>query len=163
MKTTTVPAEVDEDGNMISPELQMDMINYTGLFPYLIAGYQELSARVSTLEAQPAATDQAKMLQTNPDYEQNVKLTNTPTPILYQNTPNPHKGECTIKYFVPQFNANCEVQFFDMYGNAIHTEPVTQTGIGQLNIDVHNLASGSYSYALVIDGVVVATRIMIKE
>ncbi|MBL7942464.1 MAG: T9SS type A sorting domain-containing protein, partial [Flavobacteriales bacterium] len=84
-------------------------------------------------------------------------------PILFQNTPNPHKGTCVIRYFVPSLNQKAEVQFFDMYGQWLRTVPITSEGMGQLNIDATDLASGSYAYSLVIADKVIDTKVMIKE
>ena len=84
-------------------------------------------------------------------------------PILYQNTPNPHNGQCTIRYYVPEFNSTCEVHFFDNYGNLVKAVSIATTGMGQLNVDAQDLSAGSYTYALIIDGEVVAARMMLKK
>jgi hypothetical protein len=40
---------------------------------------------------------------------------------------------------------------------------IANTGMGQLNVDANDLSAGSYTYALIIDGEVVATRMMLKK
>jgi hypothetical protein len=90
----------------------------------------------------------------------NIELANSA--ILYQNTPNPFGDGTTIKYFVPE-NANAQIIFNDNFGNQIQTYNITENGIGQLNVDATKLASGIYTYSLIINGKVIDTKKMIRN
>jgi hypothetical protein len=48
------------------------------------------------------------------------------------------------------------------FGNQLKTFAVNTTGAGQLNVASANLAPGTYSYSLIINGTVVDTKKMIK-
>jgi hypothetical protein len=48
------------------------------------------------------------------------------------------------------------------FGNQLKNFAVTETGAGQLNITSANLAPGTYSYSLLVNGKVVDTKKMIK-
>jgi sugar lactone lactonase YvrE len=76
--------------------------------------------------------------------------------------PNPFAAGVTIKYYVPEGTTNAQVIFYDEFGNQLKTFAVTETGAGQLNITSANLAPGTYSYSLLVNGKVIDTKKMIK-
>jgi type IX secretion system substrate protein len=76
--------------------------------------------------------------------------------------PNPFAEGVTIKYFIPENTTNAQIVFYDEFGNQLNTFAVSTTGAGQLNIASSNLAPGTYSYSLIINGKVVDTKKMIK-
>ncbi len=82
--------------------------------------------------------------------------------IIYQNAPNPFGDGTMIKYFIPENTTNAQVIFYDELGNQLKNFAVSETGAGQLNINSANLALGTYSYSLIINGKVVDTKKMIK-
>ena len=76
--------------------------------------------------------------------------------------PNPFAEGVTIKYFVPENTTNAQVIFYDELGNQLKTFTIAEAGAGQLNVGAANLANGTYSYSLIINGKVVDTKKMIK-
>ena len=82
--------------------------------------------------------------------------------LIYQNSPNPFGDGTMIKYYVPEGTSNAQVIFYDEFGNQLKTFSVIETGAGQLNLTAANLAPGTYSYALLINGKAVDTKKMIK-
>jgi hypothetical protein len=82
--------------------------------------------------------------------------------IIYQNAPNPFGDGTMIKYFIPENTANAQIVFYDELGNQLSTFAVITTGAGQLNIASANLAPGTYSYSLIINGKVIDIKKMIK-
>jgi hypothetical protein len=92
-----------------------------------------------------------------------VKLTNETSAVLFQNTPNPHKGECVIRYFLPENSGVAEIQFFDVQGSILKIIPLNQKGLGLINLDAKDLANGLYTYALIVDGSAVDMKKMVKE
>lgn len=162
------PTHFDSDGNIDSESFSYKGLNYIELIPILIGGFQEQQAQISSLTEQlNACCSDVKSLNLPIDEETQVVLKNVSDenqkPILYQNTPNPHGGQCSIRYFVPESNSACEIHFFDNYGNLVKAISIPAKGMGQLNVDAQDLSAGSYTYALVIDGEVKATRVMLKQ
>jgi trimeric autotransporter adhesin len=82
--------------------------------------------------------------------------------IIYQNAPNPFGDGTMVKYFIPENTINAQIVFYDEFGNQLNTFSISTTGAGQLNIASTNLAPGTYSYSLIINGKVVDTKKMIK-
>lgn len=81
--------------------------------------------------------------------------------ILFQNSPNPFGYGTIIKYFVPD-NTNAQIIFYDEFGRKLKEFKVEEKGMGQVNISAINLASGVYSYSLIVNEKVVDTKKMMK-
>ena len=79
---------------------------------------------------------------------------------LLQNAPNPFINNTRIEYFVPRNMGSAVIELRDIKGALIASYPV-QPGKSSLNIDRNNLDAGSYLYALVVDGQMVDTKVMI--
>lgn len=175
VKQFTIPAEIDGEGNVITNEVTFKGVNYTEIIPYLIGAINEQQVQIEVQSTQitelTVAMSQccAAILEERSDEEQSsfhqkdIKLLNQLQPILYQNQPNPNKGLCTIKYFLPEESSDSEIQFFDHYGNLLRIVPITQTGMGQINVDASDLVSGIYSYVLFVHGEIIDTKKMMKE
>ena len=82
--------------------------------------------------------------------------------VLNQNQPNPFAEQTIITYSIPQTANNAQILFYDTNGSLINTVNITSKGNGQLNVYANDLTNGTYSYTLVIDGNIVATKKMIK-
>ena len=80
---------------------------------------------------------------------------------LEQNTPNPSNGSTTIRYYLPGEVSSASIVVSDMKGIVIKNIPLTKKGSGQINIDRGILASGTYSYSLLVDGKQIDSRLMI--
>lgn len=84
-------------------------------------------------------------------------------PMLGFASPNPNTGAVFIDYFIPQdITVSVEILFTDASGGLVNSVPVKHTGSGRLNIDIHALSQGVYQYTLVIDGVAISTKRMIR-
>jgi hypothetical protein len=94
---------------------------------------------------------------------QDITLSSTNAPLLYQNIPNPFSTGTKINYYLPQDALGASIVFYDNYGNQIKIVQLNQTGNGTLNITPDNLSNGIYSYSLVVNGNVIATKRMIIE
>ena len=53
--------------------------------------------------------------------------------------------------------------FYNNDGKLIQSVELTQRGQGQLNVFAQDLTSGMYSYTLVVDGRIFATKKMVKQ
>ena len=93
-----------------------------------------------------------------------IELANNSQPILYQNEPNPFGDNTIIRYFIPEnTKGNAFIVFYDMYGKELKKTDVTTKGFGNINANTENLASGIYSYSLIVNERVIDTKKMIKQ
>ena len=151
------PGTYSEEGEYLGGSMDLLGINYIEIIPLLVKAIQEQQAMID------ACCSDAKSLQQNgPDHHMDLKLENKAAPMLFQNMPNPHQGQCIIKYFLPADQASYELQFFDQFGNLIRIVELNEKGLGQINLDASSLASGIYSYALMSDGKVLDVKKMVK-
>jgi hypothetical protein len=56
-----------------------------------------------------------------------------------------------------------QIQFNDGQGKLIKTVDISERGNGQLNVFANDLSSGVYTYTLVADGQIIATKRMVKQ
>ena len=80
---------------------------------------------------------------------------------LWQNAPNPASQNTMINYYLPQTTGSAFIKVIGMNGETIKTIPINGSGNGQLSIQTTQLASGSYTYSLFVDGNIVDTKKMI--
>jgi trimeric autotransporter adhesin len=102
--------------------------------------------------------------QFNSETTLQVELANNNQPILYQNEPNPFGGNTVIRYFIPaDVTGNIYIVFYDMYGKELNKTEITTNGLGNINATTENLASGIYSYSLIVNDKIIDTKKMIKS
>ncbi len=80
---------------------------------------------------------------------------------LYQNAPNPSNQNTIINYYLPQTAGSAMITVTGINGETIKSISLNGNGNGQLSIQTAQLASGSYSYTLIVDGNIVDTKKMI--
>lgn len=91
----------------------------------------------------------------------NAKSTMGDTPVLEQNVPNPFAQSSYIKFYIPSTGKSAMLTITDLNGKTIKVFSNLQPGFGTVSIDHRLLPSGTYQYALLIDGKVIDTRQMI--
>jgi hypothetical protein len=140
-------------------------VTYTALIPVLIAAMQEQQTQISAQNEE--IQNLKKVLDSGAapvGTIDNITLSDRANVIvLNQNTPNPFAESTVITYDIPQDFAKAQIIFSDVNGVAIKTVDVLKKGPGLLNVYANDLTNGSYSYALVIDGTVVASKKMVKQ
>lgn len=95
---------------------------------------------------------------------QKIKLESIePNIILYQNEPNPFNNNTIIRYFLPENAVDAKLVFHDEYGREIGSELLNTKGYSQISVDGERLASGIYTYSIVINGQVVTSKRMVKN
>jgi hypothetical protein len=174
VKEVVQPEVLDTAGNVVNAALTFKSLKYEAFIPILIQSVKELGQsnaqkdsvinslndRLTLLESAVTQCCQqnggAKIVNTI-----NVELSNDA--VLYQNIPNPFGEETTINYFIPENTGNAKIIFFDMYGQSMKDVQLTTTGSGNIHVDSKNLASGIYSYSLLIDGKIIDTKKMVKS
>jgi len=93
-----------------------------------------------------------------------VELANNTQTILYQNEPNPTDGSTVIRYFIPEnVTANAYVIFYDMYGKEVNKLEIKDKGFGKIEANTENLASGIYSYSIIVSDKTIDTKKMLKS
>ena len=92
-----------------------------------------------------------------------IELNNGTSIILNQNVPNPFAETTVFTYTVPNSVKDAQIVFYDATGNMIKSVVIPERGNGQINVYGSDLSSGSYTYSLIADGQVVATKKMIKQ
>src|SRR3972149_1700084 len=83
--------------------------------------------------------------------------------VLNQNQPNPFKEQTTITYEIKTDFSNAIIFFTDMKGEVINEVQITEKGKGQLNVCASDLSSGIYTYTIVVDGITIDTKKMVKQ
>ena len=84
-------------------------------------------------------------------------------PVLTCSSPNPFGDGTIIRYFVTEKSATASMIFYDEFGNKIKSVELPHKGQNaELNLSTSNLSSGIYSYSLVVDGKITATKNMVK-
>jgi Secretion system C-terminal sorting domain len=74
---------------------------------------------------------------------------------LQQNQPNPFSQATIIRYAIPQ-GANAEIKVYDAAGRLVKNMKATESGQAQIN--AYDLSAGTYTYTLIVDGKVAASK-----
>lgn len=82
-------------------------------------------------------------------------------PKLYQNAPNPGKGETIVKYYLPKEANNASIGIYNISGQLIKNIPLREKGNG--SIILNGIRGGSYVYTLSVDGKNIDTKKMMIQ
>jgi hypothetical protein len=123
----------------------------SGILPFL--------CQISNSSIQPTQ----EVFQEQLKNEINVQLSSKNTIILNQNVPNPFAEQTQISYSIPETVKKAQIHFYDANGKLINSVEVQERGLGQLNVFANDLSTGVYTYTLVADGQIVATKKMMKQ
>jgi hypothetical protein len=123
----------------------------SGILPYLC----QLSN--SAIQANtPAAQEEVRKNLT-------VTLNNRNAIVLDQNVPNPFAEQTIINFSIPETVQKAQIHFYDANGRFMNSVEVTERGLGSITVFGSDLSTGVYTYTLVADGQVVATKKMMKQ
>jgi hypothetical protein len=153
-------------------------VNYIGLIPFLISGFQEqeeilnnlqneveqIRAENEWLREQVESLSAAMNDGTNPNNlkSQHGAEGNTENrPVLYQNNPNPFSQETRIHYFLPETSGNASLIIYNLQGQEIASYSLKQKGEQDCVIQGSELMAGMYVYTLIVDNQIVDTKRMI--
>ncbi|MEZ4923535.1 MAG: tail fiber domain-containing protein [Crocinitomicaceae bacterium] len=92
----------------------------------------------------------------------NVELTEENNIVLDQNVPNPFAEQTVINYSIPETVQRAQIHFYNESGQLIKSVDIPERGLGSLNVFGADLSTGIYTYTLVADGLIVATKKMQK-
>lgn len=142
-------------------------LRYSEFVVPLVKAAQELSAKQEELEAEnkklkeenEAIKERLDKLEAMLTRSSNTTLSLS-SARLEANMPNPFKGTTVIRYYVPEEAAAARLVITDMKGAIVKTTLLNK-GNGQVSINSHALAAGTYTYSLWVDGKQVETRQMV--
>ena len=121
----------------------------------------DLKSRIEKLEAmmntQQSVTAQDQSVISN----MAVKISSSATAALGQNMPNPFNRTTTINYTLPQQFSTAKIIITDNAGRSMKEIKVSGTGKNSLAVDASTLTSGTYYYALYIDGKLIGAKQML--
>lgn len=92
-----------------------------------------------------------------------VTLNNRSAIVLDQNVPNPFAEQTVINFSIPETVQKAQIHFYDGNGRFMNSVEVTERGLGSVTVFGSDLSTGVYTYTLVADGQVVATKKMMKQ
>lgn len=153
-----------------SEVIHFKALNYIELIPVLIKGMQEQQQSIEQLkqinQQQQEQIDQLKnLIETklgNADAS-NIQTATLSSAFLSQNVPNPYKNGTTISYNLPAKFSSAQIIITDNGGKVLKQINVSGAGKGSVNIGASSLSSGSYNYALWIDGRMIDSKQMILQ
>jgi hypothetical protein len=92
-----------------------------------------------------------------------IELVNTNSIILQQNLPNPFSESTLINYNIPAEVSEAKLLFYDLNGHIIKELIIEERGESKLTVYGTNLKTGIYTYSLIADGELIATKKMVKK
>jgi hypothetical protein len=165
-------------------------LNYQAIIPILTQGIKEqqhvihtqdsvitdLNNRLTTLEnclsgilpflcqlSNSSIQQNDEQTQQNIIKELKVQLDNSQSIVLGQNVPNPFAEQTVIEYFIPEAVKQAQIIFYNQTGQIINTVDIEEMGNGRLTVFANDLSTGIYTYTLVADGQVIASKKMVKK
>ena len=137
-------------------------LRYADFVVPLVKAVQELSQKNDDLQKQ---INELKSLittftQNNHPLQPAGSVTLSPA-ILAQNNPNPFTSITAISYELPQQFTKAKIILSDKSGTTLKQMDISGSGKGVLHLDAATLASGVYSYSLIINGQSISTKQMI--
>ncbi len=169
---TVIPQLVRTSNNGIKS------VAYSELIPYLVSAIQEQQKQIqkmdSTIQAlsqnvasccSNSAARQTGITGADPKSltQINVNLSDVDMIVLNQNVPNPFAEQTTITYNVPEKYGFAQLIFKTVDGKIIKTVDITKKGRGQVNVFANDLSNGLYMYSLIVDGMTMDTKKMVKQ
>ncbi|MGB3075994.1 MAG: tail fiber domain-containing protein, partial [Chitinophagales bacterium] len=151
------PAQYDAKTHKITQEeVKYLGVNYIELIPVLISGMQEQQKQIDQLTKElNELKGSGSTTLSSSDANKNV----TPgESYLLQNAPNPFSQFSQINYSISSNVKNAVIIVHDLNGNIVRSFDNLKTGNGSVSLAAGSLASGTYSYSLILDGTPVETR-----
>jgi len=167
---------IDGDGDQ-PVEHELYAMNYSAIIPVLTGAIQEQQEIIEKLQSEIRSIETLKLenealierlnkieerLNDPPDNESFSQLPETINNArLEQNIPNPFRGTTRIKYFIPETSRSASVVIHNQAGQPINEFDIQHTGNGEIEFRTNGLATGQYSYTLIVNGIIVDTKMMV--
>ena len=173
IENLTKDAVIDSSQNVISQAINYKTLNYNAFIAILMKGMQEQQSTIDSLidavETLTTCVNNANLCntQSRTNNENNegkvIELENLNAIVLDQNLPSPFAESTQINYVIPNDVLNAKLLFYDMNGRIIKQVDITERGEGKLTMYGENLEKGIYTYSLIADGKLIATKKMVKQ
>ncbi len=173
VQDVTLPEKVDpKTGRVISQSASIKVINYMGMIPVLTAAVQEQQTQIAAKDAELAAVKSQlsalenrlaaleNTLNNTSDAERLSK--NSSGASLEQNAPNPFNQSTTIRYTLPDNTKNARLVVSSGSGVVVAEYLLKGKGNGQVTLNANEFTAGNYTYSLIIDGSIVATKALMS-
>jgi hypothetical protein len=164
IKEMSAQKKFNDKGELTFNTPDFKAVQYIGLIPVLIAGFQE---QHTTIAAQQKQLDEQKQLiDALTQKASGTTGINTINTIetgfqMSQNEPNPFTYETVVKYTLPTTISNAFMAVYDLTGKQITTFPINERGSASVVITSEKLSAGIYIYSIVADGNIVDSKRMI--
>jgi len=145
------------------PDGQVVGMDYARLTALLVEALKEEHRRNEALRAEVAELRSLveQLLRQNGERGTGSQPSTIQDAWLGQNIPNPFAGTTTIPYYIPAGVSRAELVVRDVGGRELKRLELAERGAhGQVVLEMGLLGSGTYEYALVLDGRVVAVKQM---
>ena len=137
------------------------LMDYDQIIPLLVAGIQEQQKQINSLEAQIARL----IAKTSSPIQENYGDENNSNDVskLFSNAPNPFNITTSISYYLCNNSSSAQIKVWDMSGNEKKIFNLnSQQGNNHVIINYSDLyISGTYVYALIIDGQIIDAKTLI--
>ncbi|MCI6074296.1 MAG: T9SS type A sorting domain-containing protein [Bacteroidales bacterium] len=136
-------------------------IDYNQIIPILVKSIKELSEEVELLKETlnenntNQKTMQSPKLSTNTEYNEILEDCK-----LFQNSPNPSRGNTTIKFELSKKATDAFINIYNNSGSLVKTIPVN-SAMTEVTIQNDGLTKGIYLYTLTVNGSTVDTKRMV--
>jgi hypothetical protein len=71
----------------------------------------------------------------------------------FKEYPNPAQDYISLEYFIPEEFSSARVEVIDMQGRKIIVKNIVEGGLKNMNLDLSNIANGTYNYTIFCDKV----------
>jgi hypothetical protein len=140
----------------------LKIVDADQLLPHIVKAIQEQQAMIEA-QAQEieGLRDLVAQLANNPNDERKTQLMDEAFGNkLFQSVPNPANNVARIPFFLND-NAQGQIQITNLAtGQIVRTVEVSGQGHNSVSVDLGQMSSGMYSYSLIVDGEVVASKTM---
>ena len=161
VKQVTIPSTYDSTGAQVTASEDIKTLNYIGIIPLLVAGYQQQQATIALLQDQinnccaaqggmapQGGTEHGMESQENDLQEQRLLI-----------IPNPVADLTTLEYYVPKAGkVSLQVSTSDGKPLATLREELAEAGAYNYSWNTTKLSAGTYFCTFMLDGAVVVKR-----
>lgn len=136
------------------------LLNYSGFGVIAVKAIQELVQVIKEQDERIAKLEQAQGTAINNGAIENhiSKIPSAAGTSLEQNQPNPFNSTTTIRYTIPR-GSNAQLKIFNASG--VLVKNFTANESGQATVNAGELSAGTYTYSLIVNGQLAASKKMV--
>ena len=148
-----------EDGNVIVDDPGQNYLTYDGsaLTYMLVNAVKEQQQQIEELKTALNSSGVNNSEQFSKASDNNLQQSENK---LFQNQPNPFNQSTVIRYQLSA-DVNALIIIRDLSGNLVKQVSIAKSSKGQVTINANELAQGTYTYTLEVNGVSMDTKLMV--